>query len=126
MMDMNDLDILIEQWHALAERAKDNDERHYSKDNRELVAAFRRACLADNGADEFETSKEFCEYVVELRLNEKAWSRQLGEVMLQAQDLIEKGDTDAARTAFDKFQAQCPWVQFIEHAKNQRFSMNLA
>lgn len=123
---MDDLDVLIGRWHNLADLVTGSSEDHLSDANEALVTEIRLKCLADKEIDKFESSKEFTEYVTELHRNEKAWSRRLGEVILLAQDLADSGDKKGAARTFDKFEASCPWMNFVDISQNQKHAMELA
>jgi hypothetical protein len=43
---------------------------------------------ADIDGGTFGSADEFAQHVLDLRANEKTWSRHLGEVLLKAQDQI--------------------------------------
>lgn len=123
---MDHLDALIGRWHNLADLVAGSNEDHFSDANEALVAEIRLKCLADKDMDKFESSKVFTQYVTELRRNEKAWSRRLGEVILLAQDLVDSGDKIGAGSTFEKFEASCPWVNFVDISKDQKYAMKLA
>jgi hypothetical protein len=122
-----DLDAIMDQWHALADLLanQNNADAHFNDANMKLVNKIHQLCLADDDLEKFESAVSFAEHVVDLRKNEKAWSRRLGDVMIRAQDLLDSNEKSSARKIFDEFQNQCPWTQFREHAENQRAAMKL-
>jgi hypothetical protein len=124
---MTDFDELIGRWHELADHANDNDNgmAHFNQSNKALVAEVRKICLGDTEDVDFNLAQDFLQYVIELRQNEKSWSRRLGEVMIRAQDQLDAGNPTGARTTFDEFETQCPWINFLEIAKDQRHCMQL-
>jgi hypothetical protein len=122
---LEDFDLMIERWHVLADLLSDKNPQHFNAQNLALVRQIHDACLIDSHLDEIKSGEEFINYALDLRRNEKAWSRRLGDVMIRAQDFAEANEKMKATSAFDEFVAECPWAQFIEHAKNQRSAMGL-
>lgn len=113
-------DKLMGNWHDLAEQSVEVIERQFTRRNQMLVRRVLRELLGYTDVDKFQSAVEFAKYVVELRESERAWSRRLGQIILQAQEQQEKGDIMAARKTLEDFEAICPWRTFAGIANTQR------
>jgi hypothetical protein len=113
------MDELIEKWHMFAGQPMDVIAGRFDSEGTALVAQVVQECLRQPIAAEFDSAAEFAEYVVDLRGNERAWSRRLGEVILQAQDLLNMGRDSEAKKTLSDFCAECPWRFFAEIASTQ-------
>lgn len=113
-------DKLMGRWHEFAEQPSEVIERQFTRRSQMLVRRVLREGLGYAEVGKFPSAAEFAKYVVELRENERSWSRRLGDVILQAQGQLESGDIVAAKTTFEGFETTCPWRFFVEIAKTQR------
>ena len=118
---MNAADALIEKWHAFAGQSKDEIAAQFSDESRLLFAEVLVKCLGDTGrrGAKFASAEEFAQYVLDLRGNEKAWSRQLGGVLLKAQEQFDGGHSEDAKETLRSFRTACPWRFFAEIANTQ-------
>lgn len=71
------IDELIERWHEFSEQSKEEIAAQFNDDSRILFAEFFTKGLGDTGPQgaEWASAEEFAERVLNLRSNEKAWSR---------------------------------------------------
>jgi hypothetical protein len=115
----DDLDILIGLWHEMTDQGPEAIEGRFASDG---MALLERVLSQEMGASagDFPSASDFARYVLDLRENERAWSRQLGSVILAAQSWLDSGDTVAAERVFQEFEANCPWKMFVEIARTQR------
>jgi len=116
------LDLLIGEWHRFADQSRETIESQFASDGRELLERVITVAMGEVPTGDFSTSTEFAEYVLDLRDNEKAWSRRLGDVILLAQNCLEANDKEAARNTFDEFELNCPWKMFVDIARTQRLN----
>lgn len=114
------IDDLMGRWHDFADQPPPELEKGFSESSRSLVYEVLNQALGATHVESFDTPRQFAAYVLELRSNERAWSRRLGEVILEAQDHLDRGDRLAAEKAFESFESDCPWRVFAEIAKTQR------
>lgn len=115
---MNSIDELFGRWHAFAGQSREEIAAQFGDESLLLFAEVLTRCMSDtsHGGEPFASADEFAQYVIELRDNEKAWSRHLGEVLLKAQQQFEDGHTEDAREVLRRFRAACPWRGFAEIA----------
>jgi len=113
-------DDLIERWHAFAAQSKEAISTQYSDESRALFAEVITQQLGQtsNSNEKFASAEEFAQLVADLRSNEKAWSRHLGDVILKAHDQRDAGDMVGAREMLSSFRASCPWRMFAEITDN--------
>lgn len=118
---MNTMDELIEKWHAFAGQSRENISAQFSDESKSLFAEVMAKGLGDTsqGGEKFASPDEFAQYVLDLRANEKAWSRHLGEVLLKAQEQFNSGHSGDAKETLRSFLATCPWRPFAEIAQTQ-------
>jgi hypothetical protein len=109
-------DKLMGRWHDFAEQPIEVIEREFTRSSRMLLGRVLREALGYAEAGKFPSAAEFAKYVVELRENERNWSRRLGDVILQAQGQLEGGDIVAAKKTFEEFETTCPWRFFVDIA----------
>ncbi|MFT3961921.1 hypothetical protein [Propionivibrio sp.] len=115
-----DFDVLIGEWHELADQRPEVIEGRFASDGKALLEQVLSNAMGSTPFWEFSSPSEFAQYVINLRENEKAWSRHLGEVILASQSLLDQGNPDAAEKIFDEFEAKCPWQMFVDIARTQR------
>lgn len=113
------LDDLIGRWHQFADRSADQIESNFNEESRGLVREVVQKVLGDGDVD-FESPAQFASYVAGLRENEREWSRQLAQTIVQAQSFMEEANLEAALHVFRDFEQQCPWRVFVEIAEAQR------
>lgn len=118
----DELDRLIGLWHEMADQRPEAIEARFASDGKVLLKRVLSKVMGDVSSSEFSSPAEFAQYVIDLRENEKAWSRHLGEVILAAQSWLDRGNLKAARAVFDDFEAKCPWKVFVDIAKTQRLN----
>lgn len=118
---MDTMDELIGRWHALAGLSRDQIAAQFNDENLKLFADVVTQGLGDtsHGAEKFASADEFAQHVLDLRGNERAWSRHLGEVLLKAQDQFDGGNAEEARKTLQSFRAACPWRCFVEIAETE-------
>lgn len=116
---MNAMDDLIE--HAFAGQSREDIAAQFSDESQLLFAEVMTKGLGDTsqGGEKFASADEFAQYVLDLRGNEKAWSRHLGEVLLKAQEQFDGGHAEDAKETLRNFHAACPWRPFAEIAQTQ-------
>lgn len=112
---------LIERWHKFAAQSKEEIAAQFNDESRALFADFFTKSFEDTGPQgaPWASAEEFAQYVLELRANEKAWSRHLGDSILRAHDLMEEGRIDDAEQELRKFRDICPWLFFADVAETQ-------
>lgn len=112
-------DELIERWHAFSAQPQEAIAAQYSDESRALFAEVFTQQLGQtsNGGEKFASADEFAHFVVDLRSNEKSWSRRLGDVILQARVQQDAGDAAGARETLNSFRVSCPWGMFSEIAR---------
>lgn len=110
---------MIERWHTFAEQSVESIAAQYNDKNIELLTQIVRDGLNESGPLQFDSPGEFAQYVVDIRTNERAWSRRLGNTILRAQDQLASGKTVEARETLSGFSATCPWDFFSEIARTQ-------
>ena len=108
---MNDVDELIEKWHTFAGQSRKDIAAQFSDESLSLFAEVMSKGLGDTsqGGEKFGSAEEFVQYVLDLRGNEKAWSRHLGEVLLKAQEQFDGGYAADAKETLRSFGLTCPW-----------------
>lgn len=118
---MNATDELIERWHAFAGQPKEKIAEQFGDETQLLFAEVMTKCFGDSSQDgeKFNSADEFAGYVLDLRSNEKAWSKHLGEVLLKAQEQFDGGRVEDAKQTLRTFRAACPWRCFSEIALTQ-------
>lgn len=116
---------LIERWHKFAGQSKEEIAAQFNDETRALFAEFFTKSFHDTGPKgaRWASADEFARYVLELRANERAWSRYLGDTILRAHDLMEEGRLDEARQELRAFQDICPWIFFAGVAETQLQSL---
>lgn len=114
-------DELIGRWHAFAAQPKEDIAAQFSDTSCSLFAEIVTKSLREtsSGNARFASSDEFAQCVLDLRSNERAWSRYLGDVLLKAQDELDSGRAAQAKAILSNFQAICPWHSFAEIAETQ-------
>ncbi|TDS70551.1 hypothetical protein EDF71_12926 [Comamonas sp. JUb58] len=120
------MDELIERWHQFAGQSKEEIAAQFNEESRSLLAEFFTKGLGETGqqAAKWASAEAFAECVLELRSNEKAWSRHLGNALLQAQDFADDGQVQKAKQALIAFRDTCPWVFFADIAQTQLDNMS--
>ncbi len=118
---MNAMDELIERWHAFAGQSEEEIAAQFSDESRLLFAEVLTKGLVNTsrGGEKFASANEFAQYVLDLRANERAWSKHLGEVLLEAQERFDGGRAEDAKETLHRFRAACPWRPFAEIAETQ-------
>jgi hypothetical protein len=114
------MDEITEKWHALADQPLEAIALRYSEESTNLIGEVLRRGLGETESIQFESASTFADYVVDLRKNEQAWSRRLGDTILQSQELFDSGDSTEAIAMLAKFVSICPWHHFAEIADVQR------
>lgn len=112
---------LIERWHKFAAQSKEEIAAQFNDETRSLFAEFYTKSFNDaslQGA-RWASAEEFAQYVLEFRANERDWSRQLGDTLLRANDLIEEGRKDDAMHELRTFRDICPWLFLADVAETQ-------
>ncbi len=113
-----------EKWfgifHSLAEMDRDQLEESFTEDNvhavSDLVAHFLVGCELPSDL----TAAPFADFVYELRENERAWSRQLGETIIAAEDKLQANDMAGAVAILDDYITLCPWAPYRETAETEK------
>lgn len=116
------LEILIGEWHALTDQEPELIESRFMSDGTVLLERVVSEAMGSSFTGEFSSPSEFAQYVIDLRDNERAWSRQLGNVILAAQSWLDHGNREAAKGVFSEFEANCPWKMFVDIARTQRLN----
>lgn len=120
------MDELIERWHNFAAQSKEQIAAQFNDETRSLFAEFFTKGLGDIGPQgaKWASAEEFAERVLDLRSNERAWSRHLGDAILRAQDLVDDGQMEKAKQELTTFRDTCPWIFFAEIAETQLRNMS--
>jgi len=118
---MNAREQLIEKWHVFAGQSREEIAAQFSDESRVLFAEVVTKVMGDTsrGSGKFVSADEFAQYVLDLRGNERAWSKHLGEVLLKAQEQFDADQIEDAKETLRSFHANCPWRFFAEIAKTQ-------
>lgn len=116
------LDILIGEWHELTDQSPEMIESRFTSGGKALLERVLVEAMGSASAGEFSSSSEFAQYVADLRANERAWSRHLGDVILAAQNWLNQGSPEAAKKVFDEFEIKCPWRMFVDIVRTQRLN----
>lgn len=116
------LDSLIGEWHEFAGQQPEVIAGRFASGGKALLERVLGDVMGSALSTEFSSPVEFAQYVIDLRENEKAWSRHLGEVILAAQSWLDQGNPEVARTVFDDFEAKCPWKVFVDIVRTQRLN----
>lgn len=118
---MDAIDELIGRWHAFAGQSKDEIAAQFNDESQGLFAEIVTKGLGDSsrGSERFASAEEFAQCVLDLRGNEKAWSRHLGDVLLKAQGQFDSGHVEDAKETLRSFRTACPWGFFAEIAATQ-------
>ena len=111
----------IERWHAFAGQSKEAIAGQFNDANQTLLREVVTTCLVDTTLDDkvFASADEFAQCVLDLRKNEKAWSRALGELLLKTHEQFDAGLADEAKESLRRFRGDCPWRLFAEIADTQ-------
>jgi len=117
------MDELIGTWHAFAEQSVDEIAAQYGDPSRTLVTRVVREGLGDPTPFAFSSAEEFAKYVVDLRGNERDWSRRLGDTLLKAQEQVDAGNSVEAKGTLRDFRTTCPWRFLAEIAETQLQNM---
>ncbi|WP_208508253.1 hypothetical protein [Variovorax paradoxus] len=119
------MDELIARWQKLADQPKEEIAAQFNDEARSLFAEFLMNGLGGAGPQgiEWASAEEFAERVLDLRSNEKAWSRHLGDTLLRAQDLSDDGQVERAKQELISFRDTCPWILFADIAATQLENM---
>jgi len=115
-------DLLIGEWHEMADQGPEEIEGRFASDGRELLGRILREAMGNPTVGEFSSPSEFAQYVIDLRANERAWSRHLGDIIVAAQSWLDQSNPEAAKQVFDEFEAKCPWKMFVDIARTQRLN----
>jgi len=115
-------DLLIGEWHEFADQRPEEIEGRFASDGRELLGRILREAIGGAPVGDFSSSSEFAQYVIDLRANERAWSRHLGDAIVAAQSWLDQGNPEAAEQVFDEFETECPWQMFVDIARIQRLN----
>jgi len=117
---------LIGRWHQFAAQSKEEIAAQFNDETRSLFAEFFTKSFDDTGLQgaRWASADEFARYVLELRANERAWSRYLGDTILRAHDLMEEGRLDEAKQELRTFRDICPWLFFAGLAETQLQSLH--
>ena len=120
------MDELIERWHKFAGQSKEEIAAQFNDESRSLFAEFFTKGLGDTSPQgaKWASAEEFAERVLDLRSNEKAWSRHLGDALLRAQDLADDGQVEKAKQELISFRDTCPWIFFADIAETQLQNMS--
>lgn len=112
---------LIARWHTFAAQSKEEIAAQFNDESLSLFAEFFTKSFEDTGLQgaPWTSADEFAQYVLELRANEKAWSRRLGDTIIRAIDLMEEGRRDDAEQELRNFRDICPWLFFADIAETQ-------
>lgn len=113
------MDELLDRWHAFSSQPVDEIAAQYDDAGRALLARVVREGLGDAKPFAFGSAQEFAKYIVELRSNEKDWSRCLGDALLKSQEQLDGGLVAEAKATLGNFRAACPWRFFSEIAEIQ-------
>jgi hypothetical protein len=120
------MDELIERWHKFAGHSKEEIAAQFNEESRSLFAEIFTKGLGDTcpqGA-KWASAEEFAKRVLDLRSNERAWSRHLGESILRAQHLADDGQVEKAKQELTVFRDTCPWIFFADIAEAQLQNMS--
>lgn len=112
---------LIDRWHAFAGQAKEAIAAQFDDASQALLREVVTTCLVDTtlDGDVFASADEFSQCVLDLRKNESAWSRALGELLLKTHEQFDAGFADEAKGSLRRFRGDCPWRLFAEIADTQ-------
>ncbi|NWK44630.1 hypothetical protein [Ralstonia pickettii] len=112
---------LIERWHVFAGQTKEAIADQFNDASQALLREVVNTCLADTTLDGevFASADEFAQCVLDLRKNEKAWSRALGELLLKTYEQFDAGLADEAKESLRQFRGDCPWRLFADIADTQ-------
>lgn len=112
---------LVERWHAFAGQTKEAIAAQFDDASQALLREVVTTCLVDTSVegDVFASADEFAQCVLDLRKNEKAWSRALGELLLKTREQFDAGLADEAKESLRQFRGDCPWRLFAEIADTQ-------
>lgn len=118
---MNTMDELIERWHVFAGQSKEAIAAQFSDESQSLFAGVLIKGLVDTnqGNEVFASADEFAQCVLDLRNSERAWSRHLGEVLLETHVQFDDGHVEEARETLRRFRSECPWRLFVDIAETQ-------
>ena len=112
-----DYEELIARWHSLAGQDKIAIACAFGDESLALLKAMLEQAL--NNSDDLPATMdadEFAEIVFDLRENERAWSRRLGDTIINADDLDRQGERNKAILSLEEFGRICPWRFFAEIA----------
>jgi hypothetical protein len=120
------MDELIDRWHAFAAQPKHEIAAQFNDKARSLFVEISEKGLGDtnSGAIQFASADEFAASVLDLRSNEKAWTNQLGNVLLKAQSRVDGGDVTGAQQILRDFCDTCPWHFLSEVANTELQNMD--
>jgi hypothetical protein len=114
------MDELTERWHALADQPLEAIAFNYNERSIALINEVLRCNLGYTEPVQFDSAAEFAQYAIDLRKNEQAWSRHLGDAIIQAQALIDGENSSEAIAKLTSFISICPWHHFAEIAEIQK------
>jgi hypothetical protein len=119
------MDELSGRWHVFADQSLEVIALNYNEHGIGLINEVLTRNLAHTEATQFESASEFAQYVIDLRKNEQAWSRYLGDTIIRAQALIDAKNSSQAIAVLTNFISICPWHHFTEIAKVQKQNFTL-
>jgi hypothetical protein len=120
------MDVLVDRWHKFAGQSKEEIAAQFNDESRSLFAEFVTKGLGETAPQgaKWASAEEFAERVLDLRSNEKAWSRHLGDALLRAQDYADDGQVQQAKQELISFRDSCPWIFFADIAETQLENMS--
>lgn len=117
IMQESSEDDLISAWHELAEKF----------DNRAPIDLVYACDLLNDVLRLFaptlqgpQDPNDLSSVVATTRKIERSWNLRLTNALIDAGNAFEKGDRVTALAILDRFTEQCPWVPFVNVAKDQR------
>ena len=114
------MDELIEKWHSFADQSLDEIAQNFNAEGLTLLDDVLHEILGRTDAAQYDTASAFAKFVVDLRENERAWSRSLVAAIIQAHELFGNGDPHGSESKLFAFVSVCPWRNFVEVADVQR------
>jgi hypothetical protein len=119
-MSDDELDELIDRWHAMADLDRHAVEEEFGPEAVALLQAVVRYALGEEDIPYPLDASEFARHVTGLRESERAWSRRLGEAIVQSAEIAEAGNKEEAVSLLDQFISRCPWQTYREMADTHR------
>jgi len=119
-MDKEKIDRMFGRLHELAKLEISQLEKECTRDNIKFVRELLKNYWVGREIKREVKSVEFAELILDLRCEEKKWSKKLASLLVAVEDCSKEGNTEKIKEYFDYFLQGCPCLSLADIAKIER------